>query len=135
KRKKMTRQMINPAYAQQLIDSTMHDPQLMETLMRPIRPVHVSYLARQMERRNFGNNIIDIVTCAETGQTFLANGNHTLRAIVKSGATIPLTVERSQVGTIHDVRRIYSQYDRGLSRSRKDAMRALDNGGSSGLPL
>lgn len=131
----MTRRMVNPTYAQELIEETTHEPGLMATLMRPIRPYHVDYLARQMERRNFGNNIIDIVTCAETGQRFLANGNHTLRAVVKSGVTIPLTVEQSRVETIRDVRRIYSQYDRGLSRSRKDAMRSLDADGASGLPL
>lgn len=131
----MAKRFITPAYAQQLIDECTHDPELMTTLMRPIRPRHVAFLARQMERGGFGNNVIDVASCLETCQTFILNGNHTLRAIVKSGVSLRLSFEQTSCDTLDDVRRAYSQYDRGLSRTRADALRALNAGGGMDIPL
>lgn len=131
----MTKRFITPEVAQALIDECEHAPDLMDTLRRPIRAAHVAYLARQMERGAFGNNLIDVVDCRKTGQRFIVNGNHTLRAIVKSGARLHLTFEETPCETIQDVRLAYSRYDRGLVRSRKDAMRSLNAVDGTGLPL
>jgi len=131
----MTKRFITPAYAQQLIDECTHDPKLMATLMRPIRPRHVTFLARQMERNNFGNNVIDVAHCLETFQKFIVNGNHTLRAIVQSGVSLHLSFEQTSCETLDDVRRVYSQYDRGLSRSRTDALRSLNATDKLNVPL
>lgn len=131
----MTKRLITPEYAQQLIDECKHDDALMDTLMRPIRPHHVNYLARQMERKAFGNNIIDIAHCKETDQRFIVNGNHTLRALIQSQAQLYLTVEHTTCETIHDVRLAYQRYDRGLMRSRKDSLRSLNSVGDMDLPL
>lgn len=131
----MSKRLITPEYARALIEECEHDQALMETLRRPIRPRHVAFLARQMERGAFGNNLIDVAYCRETEQRFIVNGNHTLRAVVQSGVRLHLTVEETRCETLHDVRMAYSRYDRGLMRNRKDAMRALDAGSETGLPL
>lgn len=129
------KRFISPLVATQLINECAHDNALMRTLMRPIRQHHVSYLARQIQRRNFGNNIIDVATCEETGQRFIVNGNHTLRAIIEADMPLRLTMEQTSCATMDDVRRAYSQYDRGLSRNRADAFRPLHSVADSGISL
>ncbi len=131
----MVKRLVTPEYARALIEECTHDKSLMETLMRPIRPHHVAYLARQMERGAFGNNLIDIAYCHETGQRFIVNGNHTLRAIIKANARLHLTVENTECETVEDVRLAYSRYDRGLGRTRADAMRALNASNGLAVPL
>jgi len=120
----MTKQLITPELANEWIAAYFYEKPLMHSVMRNIRESHVNYLAEEMTRGMFGSATIAFADCKENGRRFIVNGNHTLRAIVKSGVTLYLTNEINECDTMEQVRHLYATYDKNLLRSRADSLRA-----------
>ena len=120
----MSKQLITPELANEWITAYFYEKPLMHSVMRNIRDSHVNYLAKEMMRGMFGSATIAFADCKETGRRFIVNGNHTLRAIARSGVTLYLTVEHNECETMEQVRHLYATYDKNLLRSRADSLRA-----------
>lgn len=132
--KEQKMQTITPKVAREYIDRCNHDPERMKTLMRPIRENWVDVLADRMRNGQFMPSAT-IVLAHSGADTYLVNGNHTLRAIERSGIPQKLPIIHHQVPTIDGVRQLYATYDRGLSRSMSDSLRAYGATESLGLPI
>jgi hypothetical protein len=122
----MSKQLITPELANEWITSYFYEEPLMHSVMRNIRPRHVDYLANEMKAGRFGSATIAFADCKADGRRFIVNGNHTLRAIVKSGVPLSLTVEHNECETLDRVRHLYATYDKNLVRQRADSLRAYD---------
>lgn len=123
---------ITPSMAQGWIDSYTGAQD--HGIMRSIRPWWVNYLVGQMRQGTFSPT--SLIMLAKVGdEVFIVNGNHTLRAIVGSGVTIGLPVERFECGTVDEVRHMYATADHPLKRQRSDSFRAYDTFGSLGINL
>lgn len=124
--------LVSPAYAQYMIDMCAMSPDEQELIARPIRKHWVSYLAEQMRLGRFQpTSIIATVKCND--RTYLVNGNHTLRAILESGVALRLPTIEYATDDFGDVRELYAKFDRGLSRSTADALRAYGTMAMLGL--
>ena len=114
---------ITPEMAQKWIDSYVGAKVL--GIMRPVRPWWVTYLANQMKQGLF-SPVATVVLAKVGDQVCIVNGNHTLRAIVQSGVTITIPVEKFTYQTDEEVRHLYATADHGLARTRTDSYRAYD---------
>jgi hypothetical protein len=114
---------IAPELAQLWIDEAT----LAEDLgaMRPIRDWWVTYLAREMLKGEFAQSAV-IGIGRLRGREGILNGNHTLRAIVRSGVTLTLPVETYDCKTEGEFRHLYATWDTGQKRQRRDTLRAYD---------
>lgn len=129
----MSKQLITPELANEWVTAYFYEKSLMHSVMRNIREYHVDYLAKEMSNGTFGSATISFADCKENGRRFIVNGNHTLRAIAKSGVTLYLTVEQNECDTMEQVRHLYATYDKNLLRSRVDSLRAYHAGDVLGI--
>jgi hypothetical protein len=114
---------ITPELAQLWIDEATLAREL--GAMRPIRDWWVSYLAREMLKGQFSQSAM-IGIGRLRGREGILNGNHTLRAIVRSGVTLTLPVETYDCETEAEFRHLYATWDTGQNRKRSDSLRAYD---------
>ena len=114
---------ITPELAQLWIDEATLAQDL--GAMRPIRDWHVSFLAREMLKGKFSQSAIIGIGRLQ-GREGILNGNHTLRAIVRSGVTITLPVEMYDCRSEKEFRHLYATWDTGQKRKRVDSLRAYD---------
>ncbi len=129
----MSKQLITPELANEWVTAYFYEKPLMHSVMRAVREAHVNYLAKEMARGMFGSATIAFADCKENGRRFIVNGNHTLRAIVRSGVTLYLTVEHNECDTMDQVRHLYATYDKNLLRGRADSLRAYRAGEVLGI--
>lgn len=112
---------ITPSQAEQWLAVLDHPEQ--EKLQRKVRNSRVDFLAKQMEAGKFlPTNNVHFAFFGD--KTFLVNGQHTLHAVVKSGATITYNVVRTTCDTFNDVASLYEVYDIPLARTIKDSLNA-----------
>jgi hypothetical protein len=89
---------------------------------RPIGPANVSILANKMKRGVYmgANIVLGIIN----GKMVIADGQHTLSAIVESGISQPATIKKIHCDSEWDLTLLYQQYDGGKTRSIRDHARA-----------
>lgn len=89
---------------------------------RPISPSHVKILSKKMVSGVYmGANV---VLGTINGNTYIADGQHTLSAIAESGTSQPATIKKVQCESLMDIVMLYQQYDGGKARSIRDHARA-----------
>ncbi len=114
---------ITPEMAQHWVDTYTLAKEL--GIMRPIRPWWAQYLSDQMTKGLFSP--VSLIVLGTVGdKTGIVNGNHTLRAIVKSGITLELPVEQFVYPSVDKMRHAYATADHNLTRGRYDSFRAYD---------
>lgn len=94
---------ILPDKAEELIAQVVPERQ------RPIKGNHVLHLALMMEQGQFLTGHVAIASVR--GQRCIANGQHTLRAIIKSGRPTRCLVEEYLCDSDADYRMLFSCYD------------------------
>lgn len=112
-------QTITPKLAREYIDKAKID----DSIMRPIREPWVNVLADRMKNGQFAPSAT-IALAHLNGSTYIVNGNHTLRAIERSGVVQKLPIIHHAPATLSEVKQLYATYDRGLSRKVSDSLRA-----------
>ena len=101
---------VTPDLAQQLVASTLYERQ------RPMSSDHIDRLATEMKKGRFipGTE----VHFAVVGRSmFMINGNHTIRAVVRSGVTLPLIFLYTDCERMADVDRLYARHDQHRARN------------------
>lgn len=98
-------------------------------LNRPYRADHVKYLASEMREGNFANtaeiHLFDDGDCVH-----VANGQHTMKAIIEFGNPVQVTVRRSS-GTPDECKMIKTVgHDKGKARTAHDSLVFYDVAGS-----
>lgn len=88
---------------------------------RPIRSWHVAALSRMMEDGRFRQKT-QINFCRFKGQFYLTNGQHTLRAIVRSGLAQVLSVIVTDVDSMDAIADDFSRHDTHLTRRHSDSL-------------
>jgi hypothetical protein len=90
---------------------------------RTLRPYHVKYLANLMRHHHFRKGSpIDFGILG--GRWFNVNGQHTLGAIEECGIPQPCCIIEHVCEKAEDLPRLYSSFDRQLTRSPIDMIRA-----------
>lgn len=90
---------------------------------RPVNQSHVDYLADAMQKKLF-DPTSNIAFAVLNGNKVLIDGQHTLRAIMKSGMPQRLMVSDYFVGQENDIARLYSHFNIGKTRTLYDSIRA-----------
>jgi hypothetical protein len=110
---------IGPKAALQILTNCKYDKQ------RPIREWHVDDLANFMCNGTFTPTNI-IAMCRLNGEYLLANGQHTLSAVVKSGQSYNFTVQEYDCNSQDEVAAIYSRFDIHMRRTEADIFNSMD---------
>jgi hypothetical protein len=91
---------------------------------RPLNDVHVAYLQRAMLRGSFMAERVQLcrAKCKENGKSYRINGQHTCWAVYEQPKdTKPLALKVQMYyytcETVDDIRKLYSTFDRNLTRS------------------
>lgn len=106
---------ITPAVAQDVVNNHMYGYQ------RKLSALRINQFARAMKDGTFAP--VSTVTFAVNGKTFSCiDGQHTLRAQMKSNTTLvlPVLIIKGEES------KLYSKIDRGKSRTQNDTLRAHD---------
>ncbi len=100
----------------------------MQHIRRPISAKWVEFLTREMLAGRFNPDtvLISLATNRQDNKTYIANGNHTLRAIVASGKTYVLAVDQTTHSDMRTIRDLYAKFDGGKARKRDESLRAYD---------
>lgn len=99
---------------------------------RQFRPSRVDYLAEEMSRGTFlKNSPVHLAKC--NNKEYLINGQHTLRAIIKSGCMQELSVIDVACSSMEEVAIAYGVIDTQLKRSVSDMFSALNMAEEIGL--
>lgn len=109
--------LVTPTMAKALRESCHYERQ------RPLSEPHIVRLAREMEREHFISGT-QIHLCKVGEKLFIVNGNHTLEAVIASGATLPLTFLYTKCKTMAEVGKIYARHDSGRNRDWAASLRA-----------
>jgi len=100
---------------------------------RPLSALQVNTLALAISEGRFTTNTIKF--CLLNGSRHLVNGQHTLRAIIKSGCVVKLPVMDFTVSSENELAEMYAHEDIGRRRTMADSLRAYDVVASTGLSL
>lgn len=87
---------------------------------RPCRKSHVESLLGEIDRGTYYPGCLTLADCAETGKTYLIDGQHRLAAAAVSTASTRFTIVRFAYATRHEVDRHYAAIDRGRTRDGRD---------------
>lgn len=99
---------------------------------RRLREHHVLLLAQEMEAGTFIPHS-SIVFADYNGDSYLIDGQHRLKAIIKYGRPVKMPVLRRKAESMRQVQEWYSSIDQGLKRSASDAIRAQNLAGELSL--
>lgn len=110
---------VTPELAAQWIAERKFDRQ------RKIDPKNVERLASEMTNGWFVAGTPIFVCILPDGRMLQVNGNHTLRAVVKSGVTVPLTVIYRHVQNEDEAGEIYAVIDYQKVRTKADGLKAM----------
>ena len=98
---------------------------------RPINKDHVAELAEAMRRELFTTNTIKFGMYGD--RRCMVNGQHTLRAIIKSECVLVLPVQDFAVDGESDIQKLYYHEDINRKRNFGDSSRAVDLAKRTGL--
>ena len=92
---------------------------------RPIANSNISRLVFEMSKTWFIRGTPIYLCVLPDGTMKLANGNHTLEAIMASGMAVPLTLIYNKVQSLDEVAAIYANLDLQKTRSWRTALQAM----------
>lgn len=95
-------------------------------IQRPLRKWWVDSLVSEMRQGRFLPGVAKLHLVIYGNETYLVNGQHTLRAILLSEKAQKIPVQYTTVANFQDVKDHYAKYDHGLTRSFKDTLRAFN---------
>jgi hypothetical protein len=92
---------------------------------RDIRIPHLSMLCNEIKNGSFLTGDIAVVKMREVGNecTFLVNGQHQLKAIIKTGISITVVYQEYECKTDEDLSDLYRRFDNHASRTLGDIVR------------
>jgi len=100
-------QTVSPAIAQRFLNQHAH-----YLGQRDLSTKRINHYAKEMRREEFfTNNIVLIQQEWNGGTEILANGHHTLEAIIVANAKIDLVIEKWSADTPQDFARAYGKFD------------------------
>lgn len=111
---------VTPSHANDLLNSCSYQYQ------RAVNEKHVDFLAQEMSRGRFSPTAQVVIASTPNGRRFLINGQHTLRAICKSGTTQKLTMFFELFETEREVAEEYGKLDVGKPRTFMDQLSPLN---------
>ena len=111
---------ITPSFANDLLNSCSYQYQ------RGVNENHVDFLAQEMARGRFSPTAQVVTASIPSGRRFIINGQHTLRAIRKSGLTQRITMFSVFFDTEREVAEEYGKLDVGKPRSFMDQLSPLN---------
>jgi len=130
------KELVTPEIAYRWLRDFDYGEEEMRHIRRPINPKWVGFLAREMQAGRFNPDavLICLATNRQDGRTYIANGNHTLTAMVAVGKPYTLNVDRTEHEGITGVRELFAVADGGKPRKRDESLRAYDAQGTLALP-
>ncbi len=98
---------------------------------RPLRNSHIAFLVEQMKKEQFAIGT-QIYFAKLNDRLHLIDGQHRLSAIAQSKVSLPIIVTTNHVNTEDEVAWLYTAFDRQLTRTAADAVRAVQPAGVEG---
>ena len=107
---------VTPMMAQDYMKMAAHPAQ------RPIQDRHVQFLAGKMKSGEFRTGELAVAYNGE-GASYIMNGNHQLRAIIKSGKPVQVLLEKFFCEDKQEMAHLFRQFDNHRMRSINDMLR------------
>lgn len=121
RKKAVSLQTVTPENAAKFVDKATQD----RRYMRPVSKSWVDFLAREMKRGMFMPTS-HIALGHLNGDTYILNGNHTLRAIQESGERLKLPLTHYHIEDESELADLYAHFDINKKRTFTDSLRAYE---------
>lgn len=116
---------VTPEQAKSWLENNLYSNQ------RPLRRRHVVFLLDQMKKEQFAIGT-QIYFAKLEDSLHLIDGQHRLSAIAQSETPLPVIVTTNHVSTIDEIAWLYTAFDRQMTRTAANAVRAVQPTGIEG---